>query len=66
MALAGIRSQLPWALGAAALLLGMLTGTQALALPYVLHAGLSDSMQLIQDIEGDGPPFGKVTSISSA
>jgi hypothetical protein len=43
---------------------GSKSGTNTLALPYFRQTGLNDSFQIIQDIEGGGPPFSKVISIS--
>lgn len=43
---------------------GSKSGTSAVSLPYFRQTGLNDSFQLIQDIEGGGPPFSKVISVS--
>src|SRR5262245_3541274 len=40
------------------------TGTNSIALPYFRKPGLLDAFSLIQDIEGGGPPFSKVVSVS--
>jgi hypothetical protein len=43
---------------------GSKSGTNTLSLPYFRQTGLNDSIGLIQDIEGGGPPFSKVISVS--
>src|SRR6185436_20157107 len=43
---------------------GSKSGTNTLSLPYFRQTGLNDAFQLFADIEGSGPPFSKVVSIS--
>src|SRR3990172_6796842 len=43
---------------------GSKSGTNPISLPYFRQTGLNDSFQLIQDIEGGGPPFNKVISVA--
>lgn len=43
---------------------GSKSGSNMLSLPYFRQTGLSDSFGLIQDVEGGGPPFSKVISVS--
>src|SRR5262245_28091159 len=43
---------------------GSKSGTNSIALPYFRKPALVDAFSLIQDIEGGGPPFSKVISVS--
>lgn len=43
---------------------GSKSGTNTLSLPYFRQTGMNDAFALVQDIEGGGPPFSKVSNIS--
>jgi DNA-binding transcriptional ArsR family regulator len=43
---------------------GTKSGTNTLAIPYIRPTGLNSAFNLLQDIDGGGPPFTKVFSVA--